>query len=799
MTRKVRPEQVQDTINVAGAVVKMVDATIPLEGSSAKGHDFSAFVESLRDPAVNRMHQAASNSSPPKYKVIRDIATGELRCEDDHYAQRIHGGDKPEKKHTKKMACSLIHPAGGVKYYMSDRDTRLGIIFDIDRVDRKDDKYVFKQNILSFTKSTRSDDLNEIPACYKHYSSLNSLRRSFLEDYAAGKNNFPSHTELLFGFSKEAVIGLLVLKQNSICRLNAIYRAQQLYKLLDINVPIMIDSCKTVQSPASFSGEYTAYQQWLDILNAVAVANSSDPSHLLNSQLCQKLLNELLDFDLLPKFLSEMCPKTITSALDYIKRYCANDIPPFLADIILFVLKRYQPLNDEKRLKFLNEKIEPLFDFCVSIINKNDLVFWQSFYLKLHENCFPLFEQCQLQHIFVKKFFACIPNPIEPLVFSGLNKILEGFNKNIQVKEQEKAVLDNYYRTLIRAAQHTLLFSTTSGEYFRLPTFDAIVYSLYNYDLFGGGLEHYAISLVQTFLKKFEEQFFYKGVNPILDQPQDLKKFLNSLVKLFNFISKHINSSPSEFTLDEDQKNGLLSFVKLLMEQAFSNILAENPPFLASLFRFCCIVFPGNQCYADRLNQLAANVITTSVDIMQSSDDDYTIFQYACASGVKQVVECFIRHLLVQEESKQKYIQALMPGIGWTPLHSAAFKGHEDIVVLLLNTYPSSSVDLNNLNPFKRLVKGVIMHLAQKMDTKENVIQDSIYKQLDDSNPFRQVITELKGSKRKKNTGSAQQQSVAGAFGEYSSGLFPPVAAAAAPPSSQSQHDVAPGQVTGSP
>src|SRR3990167_5051992 len=176
--------------------------------------------------------------------------TGEWRV---RHVNPERGQQKPDAKFTKKTAVTLVPPSGRIKLYGTEHG--IGILFDSNKC-RIKDKYVFDKNIFSATRWW----LSGVKGTLERSVTLNDIRMQQIK--AEQENKILEWNEILPGLSADAVIGIIVPKDDVLRRLSAQYRRLILRNVLQIDVPILI------MTPDTPVHEYTEEMQLKDLLDA---------------------------------------------------------------------------------------------------------------------------------------------------------------------------------------------------------------------------------------------------------------------------------------------------------------------------------------------------------------------------------------------------------------------------------------------------------------------------------------------------------------------------------------------------
>lgn len=174
---------------------------------------------------------------------------------------------------TKKMSTSLL-PSNGKMYYYQDLTVKhaVGLLFDIEQCDLKDEKYIWSDSGLTDYRWWLKSDEHHTR---RKSISLNELRL-FLHGYAA-RNEIPIHNEILACLSKDALQAVFAKSDNLIDRLNALKVQIKLHKELGRELPILIiDPEKT---PRIYSTE----EQLADIKIVMANNEETEEYFLLKS------------------------------------------------------------------------------------------------------------------------------------------------------------------------------------------------------------------------------------------------------------------------------------------------------------------------------------------------------------------------------------------------------------------------------------------------------------------------------------------------------------------------------------
>ncbi len=307
-------EHARKVLNSMCGVIKIINAPIQIDNTPLTD-DFSTTIDMLETPHLNRQIQL--KNPDPGTTITPGITYDMLQERYDpttnmwHLiktklnSQHIRGQDKPKGyRYTKKTSVSLYHPGrtDTKSYYgIESMVAALGLLFDVDELNRKGDRYVFRQNVVTNLKTTLTAVKGKKPPAYDHYFPFDQLKRSYVAMWQQGQT--PAHwSEMLFCLCKEALIGIFEPKNHFSARINAIIRKQQLIKQLEISVPIIISNTQANAQPLTeHYFEYTQQLQWLDIFVLIYrahIMNANTPTKYQQKKLATALFHKL-DFSML--------------------------------------------------------------------------------------------------------------------------------------------------------------------------------------------------------------------------------------------------------------------------------------------------------------------------------------------------------------------------------------------------------------------------------------------------------------------------------------------------------------------
>lgn len=246
-------DEALEIIYSENALVRMID-------SNARNDihwDFN--IKQYRDPAHVRPVKNFRNMPIDRTKVYDP--------KNKQWIQRqIHdqrGHDQEGVEFTKKMSTTLL-PADGKMYLYITNKHSVGLIYDLNKCDTLNEKYIFLRNANTNKRWWIHNNLgnntliNSVSIkVIRHYNKRNRL-----------KGVIPKHNELLVLVSLNAIIGIFSPRDHITSRLNALSRKFYVRDNLHIDIPLFIIT------PDRGTQVYTENQQIDDLVFAL---QSDDP------------------------------------------------------------------------------------------------------------------------------------------------------------------------------------------------------------------------------------------------------------------------------------------------------------------------------------------------------------------------------------------------------------------------------------------------------------------------------------------------------------------------------------------
>ena len=170
-----------------------------------------------------------------------------------YYMQDVNRkrGAPKKTEYTKKESVTLM--SSNMNYCFQDIPYVVGLIFDINQVHLKDEKYIWYKNANTNQRWWHIDDRHD-PKKLISGTDLNRLKE-YLEDHTTGRKI--THNELLVGLSLRALSAVFIPSENTLLtRLNAQRIEFKLNGIFSFNLPIFIGSPKTHPHLYTYSAQF---------------------------------------------------------------------------------------------------------------------------------------------------------------------------------------------------------------------------------------------------------------------------------------------------------------------------------------------------------------------------------------------------------------------------------------------------------------------------------------------------------------------------------------------------------------
>lgn len=173
--------------------------------------------------------------------------------------------------YTKKTSVSLA-PKDGMMAYFGGRDDAVGIAFDLEKLDLKDEKYVFTDDAWTNLKWWWQSKQQERAMWGRRSITIQELRNT--NRISRLQSKVPEHNEILAGVSKEALLAIIVSTKNRATRINALLRKLIIKRELGIDLPILIMGTLNKHGPGineepQIPKEYSVEQQIVDLYGVI--------------------------------------------------------------------------------------------------------------------------------------------------------------------------------------------------------------------------------------------------------------------------------------------------------------------------------------------------------------------------------------------------------------------------------------------------------------------------------------------------------------------------------------------------
>lgn len=173
--------------------------------------------------------------------------------------------------HTKKTSVSLA-PKDGMMAFFGGREDAVGIAFDLEKLDLKDEKYVFTDDAWTNLKWWWQSKQQERDKWGRRSITVQELRNT--NRISRLQSKVPEHNEILAGVNKEALLAIIVSTKNRATRINALLRKLIVKRELGIDLPILIMGTLNKHGPGinetpQIPEDYTVEQQLVDLYGVI--------------------------------------------------------------------------------------------------------------------------------------------------------------------------------------------------------------------------------------------------------------------------------------------------------------------------------------------------------------------------------------------------------------------------------------------------------------------------------------------------------------------------------------------------
>lgn len=273
-------KEVDELIKKGDSLIKIINADI-----KKKNPEDVRLLKEIKYPATERVRPYTAESKGKQYDrewVLnpKDVdRTDRTKMENPPYGKRElshpQGAAKPEGwGYTQKTATSLLPPNGKMRFAGGDRSYIVGLMFDVNKCELKDEKYIFEASARTVTRWWIKQKGKDALWDYREFSQksipLKELKKK-LED-GAHKGKIPKCVnEILACVSKEALCGLFITHEDPNERLNVIRVHHFILDYLGIDLPILIFN----KDKEDGYREYTVDEQKKDMLSGHEIVRQS--------------------------------------------------------------------------------------------------------------------------------------------------------------------------------------------------------------------------------------------------------------------------------------------------------------------------------------------------------------------------------------------------------------------------------------------------------------------------------------------------------------------------------------------